>query len=185
MFNKIKGLKLYAEAEEQMEEEIVEEPEEVVTPPEDNTTLEDNNSLDNDFSEYGDGFEDDGDFEVPTDYNANDYYSDQIVSGTEDEDSAEYKRRRLSLAKAYSKMYDKYKDVIINLKDIDATGDRAVVLTAIIRKYEELLEALVAYNRDCEDSFEVRYKTFIEFRAAFLTINEEIETINSDVQLIQ
>lgn len=181
MFNKLKGLKLYSEADNNEEEEeiIEEEPqEEKVIEPD-----TENNSLDNDFGEYSDGLEDE--FEVPTDYNANDYYDSQIVEGTDEEDSAEFKRRLGALAKAYSNMYDKYKDIIIHLKDIDATGDRATVLNTIIKKYEELLEALVAYRRDCDDTFEVKYKTFIEFRAAFITINQEIADIDADIQLIQ
>lgn len=183
MFNKIKGLKLYAEAEE--EEEVV--PTETGDNNDENADRSEeigNNSLDNDFGGFDDGFDEDDTLDT-SDYNANDYFDEEIVDGTEGEDSAEFKRRNLALAKAYSSMYDKYKEVILKLKDMDVTGDRAIVLTTIIRKYEELIEALVAYRRECEDTFEVRYKTFVEFRAAFITINEELAKIDADVQLIQ
>ena len=177
MFNKLKKIKLYAEAEEEeVQEETTPEVEEGAEPIIDEPEEE----LSNDFGDF-----EDVDLDTPDDYDANNYFDANITDDTGSLESAEYKRRNLKLELAYGALYDKYVGEVEKLKNMDVAGDRAVVISTIIKKYESILDMLVSYKRFCKDPFEIRYETFIKYRAMFITINEQLESIDSEVNILQ
>mgnify|MGYP000939034476 CR=1 FL=1 len=103
----------------------------------------------------------------------------------EDEDTPEFRRKARKLNKSFSLLYDQYKDLIQKLKDIDATGDKATVLNIIINEYENQLQALVDYVDDNDDTWVIRFQTFVEFRLAFVTLNKKLSHIQEDVNILQ
>lgn len=103
----------------------------------------------------------------------------------EDEDTPEFRRKARKLNKSFALLYDQYKDLIQKLKDIDATGDKATVLNIIIDEYETQLQALVDYVDDNDDTWVIRFQTFVEFRLAFVTLNKKLSHIQEDVNILQ
>ena len=102
----------------------------------------------------------------------------------EDEDTPIFRRKTRKLNKAFADLYDQYKDLITKLKDIDATGDKATVLNTYIEEYEENLQSLVEYTNDNDDTWIIRFQTYVEFRATFATINKKLSSIEEDVRIL-
>lgn len=142
------------------------------------------------------------DYEEPDTYNDNEFAMDEEADadagyteeGTEDEnmfaegedeDTPEFRRKARKLNKSFALLYDQYKDLIQKLKDIDATGDKATVLNVIIDQYETQLQALIDYIDDNDDTWVIRFQTFVEFRLAFVTLNKKLSHIQEDVNILQ
>lgn len=141
-------------------------------------------------------------YEEPDTYNDNEFAMDEETDadagyseeGTEDEnmfaegedeDTPEFRRKARKLNKSFALLYDQYKDLIQKLKDIDATGDKATVLNVIIDQYETQLQALIDYIDDNDDTWVIRFQTFVEFRLAFVTLNKKLSHIQEDVNILQ
>ena len=143
-------------------------------------------------------------YEEPTDYNEDNEFAmdeetdadagyseegseedENMFAEGEDEDTPEFRRKARKLNKSFSLLYDQYKDLIQKLKDIDATGDKATVLNIIINEYENQLQALVDYVDDNDDTWVIRFQTFVEFRLAFVTLNKKLSHIQEDVNILQ
>ena len=103
----------------------------------------------------------------------------------EDEDTPEFRRKARKLNKSFALLYDQYKDLIRKLKDIDATGDKATVLNIMVNEYENQLQALVDYIDDNDDTWVIRFQTFVEFRLAFVTLNKKLSSIQEDVNILR
>lgn len=110
---------------------------------------------------------------------------ENMFADGEDEDTPEFRRKARKLNKSFALLYDQYKDLIQKLKDIDATGDKATVLNIIIDEYETQLQALVDYVDDNDDTWVIRFQTFVEFRLAFVTLNKKLSHIQEDVNILQ
>ena len=141
-------------------------------------------------------------YEEPDTYNDNEFAMDEeadadagyseegtedenMFADGEDEDTPEFRRKARKLNKSFALLYDQYKDLIQKLKDIDATGDKATVLNIIIDEYETQLQALVDYVDDNDDTWVIRFQTFVEFRLAFVTLNKKLSHIQEDVNILQ
>ena len=141
-------------------------------------------------------------YEEPDTYNDNEFAMDEetdadagyseegsedenMFAEGEDEDTPEFRRKARKLNKSFALLYDQYKDLIQKLKDIDATGDKATVLNIIIDEYETQLQALVDYVDDNDDTWVIRFQTFVEFRLAFVTLNKKLSHIQEDVNILQ
>lgn len=141
-------------------------------------------------------------YEEPGTYNDNEFAMDEetdadagyseegsedenMFAEGEDEDTPEFRRKARKLNKSFALLYDQYKDLIQKLKDIDATGDKATVLNVIIDQYETQLQALIDYIDDNDDTWVIRFQTFVEFRLAFVTLNKKLSHIQEDVNILQ
>lgn len=141
-------------------------------------------------------------YEEPDTYNDNEFAMDEeadsdagyseegtedenMFADGEDEDTPEFRRKARKLNKSFALLYDQYKDLIQKLKDIDATGDKATVLNVIIDQYETQLQALIDYIDDNDDTWVIRFQTFVEFRLAFVTLNKKLSHIQEDVNILQ
>ena len=141
-------------------------------------------------------------YEEPDTYNDNEFAMDEetdadagyseegsedenMFAEGEDEDTPEFRRKARKLNKSFALLYDQYKDLIQKLKDIDATGDKATVLNVIIDQYETQLQALIDYIDDNDDTWVIRFQTFVEFRLAFVTLNKKLSHIQEDVNILQ
>lgn len=158
----------------------VDNPEDTSTEPEmPGTSLKDQFSDDelNDMNDMG----------VTTDdLNTSDQYFNNNMSdnGMED-DSPERARANMKLNRAYSNMYHKYKNLVVELKALDVSSDRSVVVSEFIRRYTDVIESLVDYtNTNNEEPFEIKYQQFIKFKALFVTINTSLSKINSTTAIL-
>lgn len=206
--NQKKNIKLYAEADTEPEvpEIEFEEPEETEPPvePEENITVEENTeeTFDNmenlDFD--GDGDSDTG--EMTEEFDTQDPTLEEDIqefddselgfmgeeenmfSNGEDENTPTFRRKVRMLATAYTKLYDTYRGILDKLESKDLAGDRAIILNKYIDEYRNALASLADYLRDNDDSFVVRFQTFVEYRALFISINNKINNIEKEVSIL-
>ena len=162
-------------------DDIPEEPDEPTEDdiPEPDYEESDDNLEDNEFA-----MDEEADSDAGYTEEGNEEYENMFAEG-EDEDTPEFRRKARKLNKSFSLLYDQYKDLIQKLKDIDATGDKATVLNIIINEYENQLQALVDYVDDNDDTWVIRFQTFVEFRLAFVTLNKKLSHIQEDVNILQ
>ena len=158
--------------EEPTEDDTDDIPEPDYEEPDDN--LEDNEFVMDEEADSDAGYTEEGNEE-----------DENMFAEGEDEDTPEFRRKARKLNKSFSLLYDQYKDLIQKLKDIDATGDKATVLNIIINEYENQLQALVDYVDDNDDTWVIRFQTFVEFRLAFVTLNKKLSHIQEDVNILQ
>lgn len=195
-----KNIKLYAEADTNPElpDLTFEEPDEPEVAEEPNTeeALDDMENLDFD----GDGDADTGevteefDTEDPTlneeiddfDDNALGFMGEEenMFNNGEDENTPSFKRKVKLLASAFTKLYDTYRGILDKLESKDLAGDRATVLNKYIAEYKSALASLADYLNDNDDSFVVRFQTFVEYRALFISINNKINNIEKEVSIL-
>lgn len=204
--NQKKNIKLYAEADTNPElpdltfeePEVPEEPDEPEVAEEPNTeeALDDMENLDFD----GDGDADTGevteefDTEDPTlneeiedfDDSALGFMGEEenMFNNGEDENTPTFKRKVKLLASAFTKLYDTYRGILDKLESKDLAGDRATVLNKYIGEYKSALASLADYLNDNDDSFVVRFQTFVEYRALFISINNKINNIEKEVSIL-
>lgn len=198
--NQKKNIKLYAEADTEPEvpDLTFEEPDEPEVAEEPNTeeALDDMENLDFD----GDGDADTGevteefDTEDPTLNEEIDDFDDSALgfmgeeenmfNNGEDENTPSFKRKVKLLASAFTKLYDTYRGILDKLESKDLAGDRATVLNKYIAEYKSALASLADYLNDNDDSFVVRFQTFVEYRALFISINNKINNIEKEVSIL-
>ena len=136
-------------------------------------------------------YTDDNEFTMDEETDADAGYSEEgtedenMFAEGEDEDTPEFRRKARKLNKSFALLYDQYKDLIRKLKDIDATGDKATVLNIMVNEYENQLQALVDYIDDNDDTWVIRFQTFVEFRLAFVTLNKKLSSIQEDVNILR
>lgn len=141
--------------------------------------------------DYEEPTEDDNEFAMDEETDEDAGYGDEteedenMFADGEDEDTPEFRRKARKLNKSFALLYDQYKDLIQKLKDIDATGDKATILNIMISEYETQLQALVDYVDDNDDTWVIRFQTFVEFRLAFVTLNKKLSHIQEDVNILQ
>lgn len=141
--------------------------------------------------EEPDNYTDDNEFTMDEETDADAGYSEEgteeenMFAEGEDEDTPEFRRKARKLNKSFALLYDQYKDLIRKLKDIDATGDKATVLNIMVNEYENQLQALVDYIDDNDDTWVIRFQTFVEFRLAFVTLNKKLSGIQEDVNILR
>lgn len=102
----------------------------------------------------------------------------------EDEDTPEFRRKIRKLNRAFSDLYDQYVRVVEKLESIDTTGDRAVIIDKFINRYKAALNSLSDYTYDNSDTWVIRFQTFVEFRALFISINRELGDIEKTVPIL-
>ena len=141
--------------------------------------------------EEPDDYTNDNEFTMDEETDADAGYSEEgtedenMFAEGEDEDTPEFRRKARKLNKSFALLYDQYKDLIRKLKDIDATGDKATVLNIMVNEYENQLQALVDYIDDNDDTWVIRFQTFVEFRLAFVTLNKKLSSIQEDVNILR
>ena len=141
--------------------------------------------------EEPDNYTEDNEFTMDEETDADAGYSEEgteeenMFAEGEDEDTPEFRRKARKLNKSFALLYDQYKDLIRKLKDIDATGDKATVLNIMVAEYENQLQALVDYIDDNDDTWVIRFQTFVEFRLAFVTLNKKLSSIQEDVNILR
>lgn len=141
--------------------------------------------------EEPDNYTDDNEFTMDEETDADAGYTEEgtedenMFAEGEDEDTPEFRRKARKLNKSFALLYDQYKDLIRKLKDIDATGDKATVINIMVNEYENQLQALVDYIDDNDDTWVIRFQTFVEFRLAFVTLNKKLSGIQEDVNILR
>ena len=136
---------------------------------------------DNTFNFDDPTLDDDAD-DTDTDYNDSD--NENMFDENDDTESAQFKRKIKLLNRAYKNLYDKYDMVVTKLKEKDIAGDRGVVLRKFIDEYTELLNTLRDYLSSNDDEFVVRFQVFVEFRAAFVAVNNKLNSVEKDTALL-
>lgn len=194
--------KFYAEANLGTEElDAMFEPfEDEVTNPDETNEEEDLNTDYEDMSELdvgdnGEGEIDDGEIDFNNEENNEDAYNeeqdedyygeeDNLFTNGEDENSSVFRRKVRMLNLAFTNLYNKYNEVVNKLSERDLAGDKAVVVNSYLAQYKNALNALAEYIADNDDTFVVRFQTFVEFRAYFISINNKINSIEKDVHIL-
>lgn len=158
-----------------------------------NTDYDDMSELDvgdNGEGEINDGEIDFNDSEVNEDADTGttdeDYYGedDNLFTNGEDENSSVFRRKVRMLNKAFLNLYNKYNEVVNKLSERDLAGDKAIIVNNYLAQYRNALDALSEYISDNDDTFVVRFQTFVEFRAYFISINNKINSIEKDVPIL-
>lgn len=164
--------------------DISEEPEEIQDEQPDDSGDDDFNG---DFGDDSFSFDDptlDEDSST-TDDSYNDGNSEEnLFDENEDTDSAQFKRKVRLLNRAFTELYEKYSAIVEKLKKKDVAGDRGVVVKKFIDEYTQLLTTLRDYLNNNDDEFVVRFQLFVEFRAAFIVINNKLNNVEKDTSIL-